>query len=242
MGVRLRADTWLVFNTVGGNADAHAKNLSLLRSRDGRVRLAPFYDLLSTAVYPGIATKLAMTIGESADPGHIRGRDWRRLAGLVGVGSAFVLENVRGLAEAIPERARTIAAQLRTGRRDTPAAELILPVLRKRSRRLLQLLREQTTRRPLAQESNAAPTVPPACNDDPMSESLQGVCQSDGTCLCNTGFALNASTGRCGYRRWDAAASGSTTITIDNAGAITTARMDGDGIKMPAVLSPMSCP
>jgi serine/threonine-protein kinase HipA len=133
---------WLVFNTVVGNADAHAKNLSLLRSRDGRVRLAPFYDLLSTAVYPGIATKLAMTIGGNDDPGHIRGRDWRRLAESVGVGPAFMIEIVRNLAEAIPERARTIAPELRTGRRDTPAAELILPVLRKRSRRLLQLLRE----------------------------------------------------------------------------------------------------
>jgi serine/threonine-protein kinase HipA len=133
---------WLVFNTVVGNADGHAKNISLLRGRDGRVRLAPFYDLLSTAVYPGIATKLAMTIGESDDPGHIRGRDWRRLAESVGVGAAFVLEVVRNLAEAIPERARTIDADTRTGRGASPAAEMILPILRKRSRRLLQLLRQ----------------------------------------------------------------------------------------------------
>jgi serine/threonine-protein kinase HipA len=133
---------WLVFNTVVGNADGHAKNLSLLRSRDGRIRLAPFYDLLSTAVYPGIATRLAMTIGESDAPGHICGRDWRRLAESVGVGSAFLLEIVRNLAEAIPERARTIDAEIHSGRGDSPAAKMILPVLRKRSRRLLQLLRQ----------------------------------------------------------------------------------------------------
>jgi hypothetical protein len=53
---------------------------------------------------------------------------------------------------------------------------------------------------------SASPTIPPACNDDPMSEAIQGVCQSGGTCLCNTGFVLNPSTGRCGYRRRDAAA------------------------------------
>jgi serine/threonine-protein kinase HipA len=133
---------WLVFNTVVGNADGHAKNLSLLRGRDGRVRLAPFYDLLSTAAYPGIATKLAMTIGESDDPGHIRGRDWRRLAESVGVGPAFVLEVVRNMAEAIPERARTVDAEIHSGRGDSPAAKMILPILRKRSRRLLQLLRQ----------------------------------------------------------------------------------------------------
>jgi serine/threonine-protein kinase HipA len=131
-----------VFNTVVGNADGHAKNLSLLRGRDGRVRLGPFHDLLSTAAYPVIATKLAMTIGESDDSGHIRGRNWRRLAESVGVGPAFVLENVRDLAEAIPEHDRTIAADIRKGRRDSPAGELILPILRKRSRRLLRLLRQ----------------------------------------------------------------------------------------------------
>jgi serine/threonine-protein kinase HipA len=38
-------------NVLIGNADAHAKNISLLHSRDGRVQLAPAYDLLSTAFY-----------------------------------------------------------------------------------------------------------------------------------------------------------------------------------------------
>jgi hypothetical protein len=33
-----------------------------------------------------------------------------------------------------------------------------------------------------------------------------------------------------------------TLFTIDNAGTVTTTRMDGDGIKMPSVLSVMSCP
>lgn len=41
---------WLVFNVLVGNTDAHLKNLSFLVSADG-IRLAPFYDLLCTAVY-----------------------------------------------------------------------------------------------------------------------------------------------------------------------------------------------
>jgi serine/threonine-protein kinase HipA len=133
---------WLAFNTLVGNADAHAKNLSLLRGRDGRTRLAPFYDLLSTAAYPSIATRLAMRIGESDDPGQIRGGDWRRLADSVGVGPAFVLETVLNLAEEIPERARKVAAELRERHGDFPAAEMILPLLRKRGRRILQLVRQ----------------------------------------------------------------------------------------------------
>jgi serine/threonine-protein kinase HipA len=41
---------WIIFNYLIGNTDAHAKNLSLLHSDSG-IKLAPFYDLLSTEVY-----------------------------------------------------------------------------------------------------------------------------------------------------------------------------------------------
>ena len=48
--VRSRIFSWLVFNVLVGNADAHLKNLSFAVSEEG-VQLAPFYDLLSVAVY-----------------------------------------------------------------------------------------------------------------------------------------------------------------------------------------------
>jgi serine/threonine-protein kinase HipA len=41
----------ITLNVLIGNGDAHAKNFSLLHDRDGSVRLAPLYDLLSTLVY-----------------------------------------------------------------------------------------------------------------------------------------------------------------------------------------------
>lgn len=47
---RLGIYQWVLFNTLVGNSDSHLKNLSFLLDRGG-VRLAPFYDLLSTAVY-----------------------------------------------------------------------------------------------------------------------------------------------------------------------------------------------
>ena len=45
--------SWTVFNYLIGNSDAHGKNLSLLMIPAG-VALAPFYDLLCTAVYTGL--------------------------------------------------------------------------------------------------------------------------------------------------------------------------------------------
>lgn len=45
-----RLFSWLVFNVLVGNGDAHLKNLSFLVSNEG-IQIAPFYDLLSTASY-----------------------------------------------------------------------------------------------------------------------------------------------------------------------------------------------
>lgn len=57
--VLLRATT---LNVVIGNGDAHGKNYSLLHERNGALKLAPLYDVISTIIYPDITPKLAMTI------------------------------------------------------------------------------------------------------------------------------------------------------------------------------------
>ena len=77
---------WLVFNYFIHNADAHAKNLSLLLTPD-QIRLAPFYDLMCTGVYEGINKKLAMKIGGENRPSWIRPRHWKRMAAQAGIGS-----------------------------------------------------------------------------------------------------------------------------------------------------------
>ncbi|WP_299979465.1 type II toxin-antitoxin system HipA family toxin [Desulfobacula sp.] len=51
----------IIFNGLIGNSDAHAKNVSFIHGEKGTI-LAPFYDLLSTYVYP-YAKKMAMKVG-----------------------------------------------------------------------------------------------------------------------------------------------------------------------------------
>lgn len=53
---------WLLFNIVIGNNDSHSKNLAFLQTEEG-IRLAPFYDLLSTSVYKEIGQNFAFKIG-----------------------------------------------------------------------------------------------------------------------------------------------------------------------------------
>lgn len=69
----------VLFNFLIGNHDAHGKNFSLLYTTvDGRfsVRLAPLYDLVSTAIYPELTPKMAMKIGKASLPHEITLRDW----------------------------------------------------------------------------------------------------------------------------------------------------------------------
>ncbi len=76
---RLKLFQWVVFNYLTGNADAHGKNISLLYDNPPKPRLAPFYDLVCTAVYPGISKNMAMKIGRKNNPDHIHWSDWLAL-------------------------------------------------------------------------------------------------------------------------------------------------------------------
>ena len=51
---------WAVANLALGNRDAHAKNVSVLRTADGAVRLAPAYDVVCTMAYQDLDTVLPL--------------------------------------------------------------------------------------------------------------------------------------------------------------------------------------
>ena len=70
---------WVFFNCFMGNMDAHAKNLSLLHC-PRQLRLAPFYDILCTNIYPDLSRKLAMKIGGENRLEWIMERHWKRFA------------------------------------------------------------------------------------------------------------------------------------------------------------------
>jgi len=75
---------WALFNFLIGNADSHAKNLSFLYA-GGTVRLAPFYDLLSTAVYARVSNKFAMKMGGQRDPRYLMAPHLARFAAEAGI-------------------------------------------------------------------------------------------------------------------------------------------------------------
>lgn len=69
----------LAFNTLIGNADAHAKNYSLLLRPQG-VTLAPLYDAVPVTLYPQYNQDLAMRIAGARRPAAVTMPHWRKLA------------------------------------------------------------------------------------------------------------------------------------------------------------------
>ena len=97
-----------VLNYVLGNSDAHGKNFGLL-FHDSSVRLAPAYDLVSTAVYEDLAHDMAMAIGDETDPTKVRDADWLDFAADCGVSATGLLKVVRETAMLVNEVAHRTA-------------------------------------------------------------------------------------------------------------------------------------
>ena len=61
---------WISFNLLTGNNDSHSENISLLLI-EGKVELAPFYDLLCTAIYPKLKRSFSFFFGGRDDATRI---------------------------------------------------------------------------------------------------------------------------------------------------------------------------
>ena len=101
----------LVFNVLIANADAHAKNYSLLLDTDGP-RLAPLYDLISTRVYTGLSRRLAMAIGGRDNPDYLSEKDWDTMAADAGLGVAGARRRRRELAGVVASEAGVLLGEV----------------------------------------------------------------------------------------------------------------------------------
>ncbi len=105
----------IVFNIIAGNSDAHGKNFSFLHPRVGRggLRLAPLYDLVSTAPYSGeIDQRFAMKVGRAGTLEEVTPKEWLRMVEQVGVAMPYLRKRVLALAESVAAMAHPVAAEL----------------------------------------------------------------------------------------------------------------------------------
>jgi serine/threonine-protein kinase HipA len=132
---RLAGAQAAVFHFLVGNADAHAKNISLLHSREG-VRLAALYDVVSTAVYPELSTELALSIGDELDPDAITMVHWSDLADDFGLNAGAFEQTRRRLCDTVAAEAPRLRDEALAQGWHHPCIDTILDVIAARRPRV----------------------------------------------------------------------------------------------------------
>ncbi len=102
---------WVIFNYLIGNADAHGKNLSIL-FKNGQIVLAPFYDLMSTLVYPELSNKMSMKIGRENRFKWIQKRHWEGFAIENNINTKYMFKAASQLSEKLNHSTDLIAKKI----------------------------------------------------------------------------------------------------------------------------------
>lgn len=131
---RDRQRLWLglLFNILIGNCDAHGKNYSLLYDSEAP-NLSPFYDLVSTAVYSELTTRLAMSIDGALRLDEVDLPAFEKLAQEVGFAPRFLEQRLLPFVEAVLDAAERLAAKPEHA---DPVVGQIVTEIGKRARRI----------------------------------------------------------------------------------------------------------
>jgi serine/threonine-protein kinase HipA len=109
---RDRPQLWLalVLNVLIGNCDAHGKNYSLLY--DSRApSLAPLYDLVCTAAYDELTSRMAMSIDGARMLEEVGLAAWRQLAEEIGFAPRFLEQRMAPFVDRVEDAAVELASQ-----------------------------------------------------------------------------------------------------------------------------------
>lgn len=117
-----------LLNFLLGNADAHAKNFSLV-SDDSGVRLAPAYDVMSTAVYANVVNSMAMSIGGQYEFGAVNRESFAKFAEQCDISPKAILARLDALAAKLPRAAAELKTKMSDEGHPSPVYDEIITVV-----------------------------------------------------------------------------------------------------------------
>ncbi len=127
---RLRFLQRLIFSYIVGNADAHGKNYGLLY-KSNIPTLAPAYDILCTAVYPELSTKMAMKIGKRYEPNEVFLRHWYRIVPDTAAARGSLEKELNTISKDCLEKAENLKYTLAKEGVESPLFDQILAIIRR---------------------------------------------------------------------------------------------------------------
>lgn len=104
---------WVAFNLLIGNNDSHSKNISLLLQPEG-LTLAPFYDLLCSAIYPRLQREFSFSIGGQRDFTKISKRNTEFLEKDLGLKVGTFGRHILTLAAKIEKEQTSVAKRVQS--------------------------------------------------------------------------------------------------------------------------------
>jgi serine/threonine-protein kinase HipA len=134
---RLAVGQAALFHYLVGNADAHAKNISLLHEESGRVRVAPLYDVVCTAAYPELHRDLALAIGDVFDPDQIGEIEWNDLGTDLGLRATAFRKLRLDFARRVGDTAASLREEALRDAWHDPVIDAIVGVISERAERVL---------------------------------------------------------------------------------------------------------
>ncbi len=103
---------WICFNVLIGNNDSHSKNIALLLNGT-KTELAPFYDLLCTAIYPKLNRQFSFMIGDRNDSLKIGKKQLELLEKQLGLKHGVMCERMLKMKDKLLEHKDIVAKELK---------------------------------------------------------------------------------------------------------------------------------
>lgn len=138
---RLTFQNMVIFHYLVGNADAHAKNYSLLY-RNAVPDLAPLYDVVCTAAYPRLAKNMAMAIGGRSVPDTIQLEHWQSLVPPTKAAQRLLTTTLRQMAGTIESEADTLLEKMDAQGIYHPILKTVRKIISTRAQHILRIAGE----------------------------------------------------------------------------------------------------
>src|SRR5690606_19844067 len=106
-------------------------------------KLAPFYDLLCTAVYPELNGKMAMRVGGEDRPDWVIIRRWEQFASEIGIADKLVKSTLKKMSQRIVEEAYALRANFYAAHGQCDIIDKIITIIDKRARKVDTILTEK---------------------------------------------------------------------------------------------------
>lgn len=112
---------WVCFNILIGNNDSHSKNISFLLV-DGKIELAPFYDLLCTAIYPKLKKDFSFIIGDRNDASRVGKNQFEMVDKELGLKIGTMGKRILGMSERLNKEKDDLAKEVE---REFPSVKIV---------------------------------------------------------------------------------------------------------------------